>query len=300
MNIQNWIKAFRLRTLPLALASVGMGSFLANYYGKLNYDVLIYSLITTVFLQILSNLANDYGDSVHGADHEGRKGPNRMVQSGFISQKAMKSAIILFAVLSFISGLLLIQAASIQSLYLVLFFVLLGIGAIASAIRYTMGKKPYGYAGLGDIFVLIFFGFTGVIGTFFLHTGFLKTILILPSLSVGFLSTAVLNVNNIRDLESDALAGKMSVPVRIGRKNAVWYHITLLSLAIISAVVFTLIEYNGVVQFLFLLSLPLLYINGRAISAHKDSSKLDPYLKQLALSALIFMLLFGMGLQLVA
>lgn len=300
MKIQHWIKAFRLRTLPLALASVGMGSFLANYYGMLNYEVLILSLITTLFLQILSNLANDYGDSVHGADHDGRKGPNRMVQSGFISQKAMKSAIMAFAVLSFISGILLIHASRLDSLYLSVFFVLLGIGAIAAAIRYTMGKKPYGYAGLGDIFVLIFFGFTGVMGTFFLHTGFLKPVIILPSLSVGLLATAVLNVNNIRDMESDILAGKKSIPVRIGRKMAIWYHVILLSLALIAGLVFTILQFKEYIQFLFLLSLPLLFINGKAIATYKEAAKLDPYLKQLAVSALIFMLLFGLGLLVVA
>jgi 1,4-dihydroxy-2-naphthoate polyprenyltransferase len=296
MKIQHWIQAFRLRTLPLALASVGMGSFLANYYGLLNYDVLIFSLVTTLFLQILSNLANDYGDSVHGADHHGRKGPNRMVQSGFISQKSMKSAIIVFSILSFISGVLLIRASTIDSLYLIIFFILLGMGAITAAIKYTMGQKPYGYAGFGDIFVLIFFGFTGVMGTFFLHTGFLKPIIILPAISVGLLSTAVLNVNNIRDIESDTMAGKKSIPVRIGHTKAVAYHIVLLTLALLSVLVFTFIEFNGIIQFLFLLSLPLLIINGKAIATHKEAVKLDPYLKQLALSALIFMLLFGMGL----
>ncbi len=291
-----WIQAFRLRTLPLALASVGMGSFLAAFDRLFSWPVMWLSILTTLFLQILSNLANDYGDSIHGADHSGRTGPARAVQSGILSLAAMKKAIILFGALSFFSGLALVSIAVGQSITIFLLFILLGCLAIAAAITYTSGDRPYGYAGLGDIAVLIFFGLLGVAGSYYLHTGSIHLNIWLPALSVGLLSTGVLNVNNIRDIESDKQAGKKSIPVRIGRENAIIYHYFLLILAILAASVFTWLNYRHPVQFIFVLSLPLFWINAKAVKHKSDAKSLDPFLKQLALSTLLFILLFGVGL----
>jgi 1,4-dihydroxy-2-naphthoate octaprenyltransferase len=159
-----------------------------------------------------------------------------------------------------------------------------------------MGKNPYGYAGFGDLFVLLFFGFAGVVGTYFCHTGSFRADSLLPALSCGLLSTAVLNVNNIRDMVSDQKAGKMSIPVRIGRQNAIVYHWGLIILALVFASIFVLLNYNSPIQFLFLLASPLLFFNAFKVSSTKESRRLDPYLKQMAFSTLIFIITFGIGI----
>ncbi len=290
------MQAVRLRTLPLALASIAMGSFLAADEGLFNVLIFILAAITTIFLQILSNLANDYGDSLHGADSTDRKGPKRSVQSGSISAKSMKIAISITAILSLLSGTLLLLTA-IENLDASFFiFFLLGIAAILAAMGYTMGKNPYGYAGFGDLFVLLFFGLLGVLGTCFLYTGYLNVYHMLPALTSGLFATAVLNVNNIRDIESDDLAGKRSVPVRIGREKAVIYHWFLLGTGFSLAIIYVIIEYESPFQFLFIISLPLFIQNGLEVQNKSMASELDPSLKKMAISSLIFTLLFGLGL----
>lgn len=292
---QAWISAFRLRTLPLALSCIGMAAFLAASQGM--FDALIFGLccLTTIFLQILSNVANDYGDSVHGADHAGRTGPQRAVQSGAISLADMKKAVAVLVVLCLASGIALLVVAFGWDLRALLFFFGLGVMSIVAAIAYTVGKKPYGYVGLGDIAVLIFFGIVGVMGSLYLFTRAVSVIDILPALSCGFFSMAVLNVNNIRDIESDKAAGKFSLPVRIGRPSAVNYHWFLLIGGISCAVVYMILNYKSPWQFLFLVTVVLFIRNGFAVSS-KPPSSLDPYLKQLALSTLLFVITFGIGL----
>lgn len=294
-EVKNWIEAFRLRTLPLALSSIGLGSFLAAFERQMRWDVLILAALTTIFLQVLSNLANDYGDSKHGADHAEREGPSRAVQSGAISPKSMKNAIYLFISLSLGSGiaLLLVALENLDIKFIIL--LTLGIMAIGAALNYTMGKNPYGYAGFGDMFVIIFFGFIGVVGTYFCHTGHFQLDVLLPAFSCGLLATAVLNVNNIRDIVSDKKAGKMSIPVRIGRANATLYHWLLIALAIIASLVYVAINYHSPYQFLFLTTTPLLIFNGMKVSANRESKKLDPMLKQMAISTLLFIITFGIG-----
>ncbi|NJN28252.1 MAG: 1,4-dihydroxy-2-naphthoate polyprenyltransferase [Cyclobacteriaceae bacterium] len=290
-----WIQAIRPRTLPLALASIGMGSFLAAFEGSFRLPVLLLSGATTLFLQVLSNLANDYGDALHGADHARREGPSRAVQSGKISAKAMKNAIYAFVILSLLSGLgLLFISFADFGLYFFI-FLFLGMLAVGAALNYTMGTNPYGYAGFGDVFVLVFFGFVGVVGTYFCHTGTIDPLVFLPALSCGLLSTAVLNVNNIRDIQSDRLAGKMSIPVRIGRTNAIIYHWALILVAIASASVFVAVQYQSSIQFLFVATVPFLIFNAIKVSVIKESKKLDPYLKQMAISTLLFIIAFGIG-----
>lgn len=290
-----WIHAFRLRTLPLALACIGMGGFLAAAAGKFNAVLFGLCCLTTIFLQVLSNLANDYGDSMHGADHEGRKGPTRAVQSGIISASQMRNAVILFAVLSLGCGLLLLWVSFGTHWDKLILFLGLGMLSIAAAIGYTVGKKPYGYLGLGDVSVLIFFGFVGVLGSYYLFTHTLTAKEILPALSCGFFSIAVLNINNIRDIDSDRQAGKFSIPVRIGKANAVRYHWFLLAGGILSACGYLILQYRSPWQWLFILSVPLLIRNGISVN-NRPSEELDPFLKQMALSTLLFVLLFGLGL----
>lgn len=288
-NIKLWLKAFRLRTLPLATASIALGSFIAASKGLFNLRVTVLCLLTTLFLQILSNLANDYGDSIHGADSKQREGPERLVQSGSISSAEMKTAMIIFTILSLLSGFSLIYGENL------LFFIPLGLLAIVAAITYTVGSRPYGYAGLGDISVFIFFGLVGVIGTYYLQAHQFNRIILLPAAACGFFSTAVLNINNIRDLNSDKLAGKNSIPVRLGPEKARIYHCFLLLAGLLSAGLYTIAEFRSPWQLLFLLIIPLIIKNGKNIWAKQKSSELDPYLKQMAITTLLFVLTFGLG-----
>ncbi len=289
-----WLSAFRLRTLPLSLSCIGMGGFLAAAQDKFNGLIFFLCCSTTIFLQVLSNLSNDYGDAVNGADHAERIGPQRAVQSGAISPSQMKNAIFIFVVLCLVSGIMLLYTSFGFELKSFLFFLGLGFLSIIAAIAYTVGKKPYGYIGLGDLSVLIFFGIVGVMGSQYLFTKSFSVIQILPALSCGFFSIAVLNINNIRDIDSDRSAGKFSIPVRIGKERATKYHWLLLFGGLVSTLIFVLINFHSLWQFLFLLAAPLLFFNGKKVSA-LPSQELDPLLKQMALSTLLFVLLFGIG-----
>lgn len=292
--VKHWIKALRLRTLPLSLACVGMGSILAYLDGPFDITTAFLTLITTVFLQLLSNVANDYGDAQSGVDGADRSGPSRAVQTGVITPKAMFNAVVILAVLSFISGLSLIRYCLTLSPTFWIFLVL-GILAIVASIKYTMGKNPYGYSGFGDIAVFIFFGLVGVLGTFYLHTKYIDWIYILPAMSCSFFAVAVLNINNIRDIESDKKNGKISIPVRLGRKKAVTYHCLLLIFGFTSSLCFVMLSYNAPWQFLFIVITPLLIKNARSVRRFQDAQKLDPFLKQMALTTLLFVITFGIG-----
>jgi 1,4-dihydroxy-2-naphthoate polyprenyltransferase len=292
--MKHWVSAFRLRTLPLALSSIMMGGFLAASVHAFQWNIFLLCISTTIFLQILSNLANDYGDSIHGADSADRKGPSRAVQSGKISAREMKAGIIVFVILSLISGVSLLFVAFGLNWNAILFFLGLGVLSILAAIAYTVGKRPYGYAGLGDISVFIFFGLIGVMGSLYLFTHTLTWAYVLPAISCGLFSVGVLNINNIRDIESDVKAGKYSIPVRIGREKAVLYHWSLMILGLISTVAFVLLKYVSSFQLLFLFSAPAFILIGKNVQ-QKPSHELDPYLKFMALSTLFFVLLFGVG-----
>ncbi len=302
--LKSWIEAARLRTLPLALASMLMGCFLAAMNGF--FDVKIASLIvlTALLMQILSNYANDYGDSIHGADHKDRVGPKRTVQEGKITISQMKKAVILFSILSFVSGIsLLLVAIDFQNpnnIKTIAFFIGLGLFCIAGAILYTAGKKPYGYMGLGDIAVLIFFGWVASGGTYFLqaqaYTNFqtMDWDIFLPATSCGLFAVGVLNLNNIRDINSDILANKNSIPVRIGKEKANIYHASIIILAWICAIIFLGLNYQTPLNFIFLITLPL-FVNNIIQVFKRKNMELDPLLKQLALSTLLFVILFGIS-----
>lgn len=262
----------------------------------MHWEVLILASLTTIFLQVLSNLANDYGDSVHGADSADREGPVRAVQSGIISLAEMKRAMIICGVLSFVSGIFLLFVA-LQSWQLILIFVGLGLAAIYAAITYTSGSNPYGYIGLGDISVFLFFGLLGVIGTFFLHNLTIEMGAWLPAISLGLFSTAVLNINNIRDIASDTKAGKRSIPVRIGRENAVFYNWTLILGGNLLLLAFAwLHDAWGALG--ALIALPIMLAVGMGIQREKEAEKTDPFLKKMAISSFLWVLGFGLGLYL--
>jgi 1,4-dihydroxy-2-naphthoate octaprenyltransferase len=293
---QAWISAFRPRTLPLALASILTGGFLAASHGQFRGAVFGLAILTTILLQILSNLANDYGDSQNGADSVHREGPQRAVQSGAISPAQMKRGMLLFGALSLVSGLSLLWVAlGTAGAWIFLTFFALGLSAIWAAVNYTAGAKPYGYAGLGDVSVFTFFGLVGVCGTYYLQAQELPLAVLLPAAALGCFATAVLNVNNIRDIRSDELAGKITIPVRLGPQHARRYHWLLLVLGFGCAVVYVTLTYHSPWQWLFLLSAPLLLLNARRVWQRQDSLQLDPLLKQMALTTLVFTLLFGLG-----
>ncbi|GAB4027856.1 1,4-dihydroxy-2-naphthoate polyprenyltransferase [Spirosoma koreense] len=294
--MKSWIAAARPRTLPLSLASIILGSFLAYADHRFRWSITLLAVLTTIFLQILSNFANDYGDAVSGKDTELRVGPRRAVATGDITREAMLRGIILMSVLSLISGIgLLIVAFSAAGAQIFWFFLILGLLSIAAAIGYTNGKRPYGYAGFGDIAVLIFFGWVGVLGTYFLHTLSFDPILLLPATSVGLFATGVLNVNNIRDIETDTMTGKRSIPARLGLPLAIRYHWGLLLTGMFCAVAYSFLTGASWFSYLYVLAFPLFFLNGRAVATHKKPVELNARLGQLALTTLLFVLLFGIG-----
>ena len=274
--IKIWLQAFRVRTLPLALAGTLLGSFLAWSKGFFILPVFIFSITTSLFLQILSNLANDYGDSVKGTDNEKRAGPERVTASGKVTKKGMKRMIVSLVFLSFISGTLLIFFGTTDKSYITrIIFFILGILAIIAALKYTLGKNPYGYIGFGDLFVFIFFGLISVAGTFYLHSKVLSYRIFLPSSAMGLLSAGVLNLNNLRDEKNDAVSGKRTLVVMIGSKMAKVYHVSLVLIAVILSIIYIVINYTSILQFLFLLVLPLLFANIKSVFKNSKPESLN-------------------------
>lgn len=292
-----WFTTARPRTLPLALASIIIGSALAYWAGKFDLITTLLAFITTILLQVLSNFANDYGDHVKGSDTAERIGPLRAIQYGAITGAQLKQAVILLSIFSFLSGALLTVYAyeSIQDLIV---FLALGAISIVAAITYTVGKKAYGYLGLGDLFVLIFFGFVAVIGVFYLQAHEIKPQILLPALGCGLLSVAVLNINNLRDIEQDRKAGKNTLIVRIGSANGRKYHVALLVVAMLSYLVFALTELYHWYNYLFLLATPLLAKHALFVYRHQNPAELRPILGQMAGLALITNLLFSLSIVL--
>lgn len=291
-----WLSAARPRTLPLALASIFMGSFLAAAAGGFRWDVLGLAALTTILLQVLSNFANDYGDAVSGLDNAERTVATRAVQTGAITRRQMGRAIVAASLLAFVCGLVLLYVALGTAEGRVwLTFLGLGLLSILAAITYTVGKRPYGYAGLGDLSVLLFFGWVGVLGTYYLHTRQFDAALLLPATACGLLAVGVLNVNNIRDLDHDRRNGKNSVPVRLGKRRASVYHWLLLGGAVACALGYLGLQPHRGWAYLFLLTVPLLVRVGRGVQQGKTPAELDPYLRQMALTTLLFVLTFGLG-----
>jgi 1,4-dihydroxy-2-naphthoate octaprenyltransferase len=296
-KLKIWLQAFRLRTLPLALANAVMGSFLALFDGGFRWVVFILTINTITFLQILSNLANDYGDAVSGADRPDRIGPTRVTATGMVTRIEMKKMMIIFISLSVISGSLLVSIGLRNMGWTkILLYYGLGLAAIVAAIKYTVGKNPYGYKGLGDIFVFIFFGLVGVIGTYYLHTNWFDKHVIVPAAIIGLMSTAVLNINNMRDISADTDSGKKTLPVQYGFEFARKYHLLLIGSALLLSIIFSIIHFFSLWQFLFLITLPLFIRNCWVIYHYKNSTELNNELKNLALATFLFALTFGLGL----
>jgi 1,4-dihydroxy-2-naphthoate octaprenyltransferase len=295
-KINSWISAARLRTLPLSISGIIVGTTIAVSEGVFNIIIFSLALATTLGLQVLSNFANDYGDGVKGTDNEDRVGPQRALQSGLITQKEMLQGIIITAIVTLLFAILLIYVAfGKENLGYALFFFLLGIAAIAAAIKYTVGKSAYGYRGLGDVFVFIFFGLVAVYGSYFLYAHQWNWLVLLPAFSIGFLSMGVLNLNNMRDRASDEKAGKITLVVKLGAKNAKNYHYALILGAILCLVLFTVLNLESINDFLYLPAFIPLILHLKRVVENKNATLLDPELKVLALSAFATAVLFGLG-----
>ncbi|RRZ87778.1 1,4-dihydroxy-2-naphthoate polyprenyltransferase [Erwinia sp. 198] len=294
-SFRAWLESLRLRTLPLACASVITGSALAWHAGHFDPAVALLTLLTTALLQILSNLANDYGDAVKGSDTPDRLGPLRGMQKGLISLKQMRFALALSVALTLIAGVTLVVRAC-QSLGDILGFLALGALAIVAAIAYTVGKKPYGYLGLGDLSVLVFFGWLGVVGSFYLQTHRLHLLAFLPATGCGMLAVAVLNVNNMRDIDSDRRNGKFTLAVRLGACNARYYHAMLLSGALLCFGVYAKLAMLDASGWLFLLSAPLLFGQARFVIKHTAAAAMRPVMEKTVKATLLVNLLFAIGL----
>ena len=295
--IKPWIHAARLRTLPLALSGSILGSFLAASDGVFRWNIFLLAALTSLLLQVLSNLANDYGDFTKGTDNHERIGPDRMVSTGAITPRQMVWGIVIVSLLALVSGILLIiKGFPDGNVFLILVYLILGLAAIGAAINYTVGKNPYGYSGFGDIFVFLFFGLLAVVGTYFLHGQVLRPEVFLPAISLGLLSTGVLNLNNLRDERSDILTHKHTLVVKMGGKWGRIYHAALILFAIIAASVYVSLVFHTLYQLLFILSIPFLIRNMVVVLRNKVPSALNVELRNLSLSTLFFSITFGIGI----
>lgn len=289
-----WLESLRPRTLPLAFASIVCGSALAYWQGQFNLPVALLALLTAGLLQILSNLANDYGDAVKGSDKPDRIGPLRGMQKGIISQQQMKRALFITVILICISGFSLVALAC-NTASDFWGFLLLGVLSIVAAMTYTIGTRPYGYMGLGDISVLIFFGWISVAGTWYLQAHNLALLVILPATACGMLATAVLNVNNLRDIDSDRENGKNTLAVRLGPILARRYHACLLMGSLLCLALFNIIWLQHLWGWLFILAAPLLIKQSRYILREQAPSAMRPMLEKTVKAALLVNLLFALG-----
>lgn len=296
-NFSSWVSAARLRTLPLSISGIIVGTVLAAHQGYFNIAIFSMALGTTLGLQILSNFANDYGDGVKGTDNLDRIGPARALQSGLISPKEMKQAIVVTAAVTLFLAILLIYTAfGSENFYYAIVFFILGVAAITAAIKYTVGNSAYGYRGLGDLFVFIFFGLVAVYGSFFLYTHQLDWKVFLPACSIGFLSAGVLNLNNMRDRLSDEKSGKNTLVVKMGDKLSKNYHYSLIIGAILCFLVFSVLTANDFTDFIYVFAFIPLLLHLKRVIQNKSPALLDPELKILALTTFLVSVLFGLGI----
>lgn len=295
---QAWLRSLRLRTLPLSSAGAILGNALVFQTANFSWAIAGLLLWTVLVLQIIANFANDLGDSQKGTDNKNRKGPQRSVQSGVITQKQMKNAIITAIVITLLSGvwLLYISIKKIDIAFLILFII--GILGIVSAIKYTMGKKAYGYYGLGDFFVLLFFGWIPVGIAYFLQTLRWDSMVLLPGLAVGLLSVAVLNLNNLRDYENDKLCGKRTFIVNIGIHRGKIYHTLLIITSIIAILIYSYQQDICYWKYLYTLSFIPLIANIVTVWRTQDTTRLDKELKKVAVSTFFMTILFWIGIVL--
>ncbi|MCK0192109.1 1,4-dihydroxy-2-naphthoate octaprenyltransferase [Arenibacter sp. F20364] len=292
-KIKAWVSAARLRTLPLSLSGIVVGTGLGSMYSQFRWDIFVFALLTTVGFQITSNFANDYGDGVKGTDNENRVGPKRALQSGQLSRNELKKGIVFsIIVCAFLVVALLYLSFGTKYLLFTIIFGALGVLSIWAAIKYTVGSSAYGYKGLGDLFVFLFFGLLGVMGSMFLYTKTLYAITVFPAVAIGLLSTGVLNLNNLRDYESDKASNKNTLIVKMGVINGKIYHVLLITFSFLSMLAFTVIHYDNWLNTLHLVAFVPIFIHLNRMWKLKNTVLLDPELKKLALSTFLLAILF--------
>jgi len=295
-NISVWISAMRLRTLPLSVSGIIVASSFAAYNGCFNIQIFMLAILTTISLQILSNLANDYGDGVKGTDDAHRIGPERAIQSGKITPHAMFEAIKLnILICIMLSFLLIFSAFGSQHFLLTLLYFALGIGSVIAAIRYTIGGKAYGYRGLGDVYVFIFFGLVSVIGCYVLYAKTVHHVVFLPAIVIGLLSVAVLNLNNMRDINSDKASGKNTLAVKFGTKKAKKYHFFLIISAIVVSALWGILYYTSPFNLIYFVAYIPLLKHIKTLKNNNEPKALDPELKKVALSTFLLSVLLAIG-----
>ena len=298
-KFKTWIKAARPRTVLLSFSGVLLGGFLAfDQLRSLSpskgrpYLTILFCALTAILLQILSNLANDYGDFKKGTDSAKRVGPQREMQSGAITEKEMKRGLAVTAGLCFISGAMLIFVFAGLTWQELAVFVALGIGAMLAALLYTLGKHPYGYRGLGDLYCFLFFGIAAVAGTFYLATKSLDFSVLLPASAMGFLSNAVLNINNMRDYENDKASGKNSLVVKLGLKKAFIYHCLLIGGTFICLIIYLVLHQAAWYSYLFVM-LFLLFLKDLIAIKKTKPELLDPFLGRQVKHSFLLVLVYG-------
>jgi 1,4-dihydroxy-2-naphthoate octaprenyltransferase len=297
--LKTYIEAARLRTLPLSISGIIVAGFLAQFTGVFDLLIFILSILVTLSFQILSNYANDYGDGVKGTDNENRIGPKRAIQSGAISPAQLKRVIFVNALVSVLLSLTLIYVSfGRENLLLTLAFIGLGAASIWAAIRYTVGEKAYGYRGLGDVFVFLFFGLVSVLGGYFLYAQNFQIAFLLPGVSIGLLSTAVLNLNNLRDRDSDKISNKITVVVSLGVQRAKVYHTLLVLIPLLASLFFNyFFDLLAIQNFIYLIAFLPLIQNLVVVWNNTEAVDLDPELKKVALSTFLYSLLFGISIS---
>ncbi|MDB4292705.1 1,4-dihydroxy-2-naphthoate octaprenyltransferase [Maribacter sp.] len=291
-KIKAWLNAARLRTLPLSVSGVITGTALANFYQENNTTIFILALLTTIAFQVTSNFANDYGDGVKGTDNDDRIGPKRAMQSGLLSRTELKNGVVLSAIISMVLVIGLVYIAfGVENLGMIFLFFGLGAVSVWAAIKYTVGESAYGYRGLGDVFVFLFFGILAVLGTMFLYMKTFTWEAILPAIAIGALSTGVLNLNNLRDFKSDKKVGKNTMIVKMGLIRGKIYHYTILCVSFLCVIVFLAFSADHLVQYVPLLAFVPILVHLRKVHTIKDPKSFDPELKKLALSTFLLSVL---------
>ena len=310
-TLKAWIAAARLRTLPLSVSGVIVGSSfgfedfcfesaslfsmgsaicLGAFY---NTTIFWLAILVTNGFQILSNFANDYGDGIKGTDAN-RQGEKRMVASGFILPKQMKVGMIVTgAITFFLATILIFESFGNENFILSFVFFNLAIASIIAAVKYTVGKNAYGYSGLGDVFVFLFFGLLSVLGSYFLFTKTLQWELLFPATAIGCFSTAVLNLNNLRDIENDAEVGKRTLVVKMGFEKAKQYHAFLLLFGMLCTVGYSILNYWDAMQFVYVIAFIPFILNMKTVFKNTEPRLLDSELKKVALSTFLFAILFA-------
>lgn len=282
-KLNSWVYAARLRTLPLSISGIVTGGGLAAYYGNFNGLIFFLSLCTTIGFQITSNFANDYGDGVKGTDNAERIGPARALQSGKLGRRELKRGILVSVIINGLLALfLLLTAFGWEELYYLLLFSGLAVLSIWAAIKYTVGRSAYGYQGLGDIFVFLFFGLVGVLGSMFLYLKTVPFVAVYWAITIGALSVGVLNLNNLRDVVSDGKSGKNTLVVRMGYAKGKIYHLVLLLVAFVSVAAFIWQTQTHPMHFLSLLLFVPIAFHGRRVLRNTRPADMDPELKKLA------------------